>query len=75
MKDFRYRLGNKTYERLWNIADDVIGRIELLSEVYDNVPEELQDVDISVLELHIFPEDKKEEVLEWLNRSKKGRGL
>ena len=56
-------------EELWTNSDDAIKRMVYLSELYDDVPPEL-DVSVSVLELHVFEcsPEKRKKVLDWLNR-------
>lgn len=66
----RHRFGNDVYDRIWNLSDDAIHTSFLLSDIYDNVPPEI-DCYVEVLELHGFPPEKREAVLEWLNREEK----
>ena len=67
----RSRIGNSAYNHVWDSVDDAIGTSRKLSDIYDGVPPEL-DCYIDVLELHVFPSDKREVILKWLNEENKG---
>lgn len=69
-KTFEKILGESAYNRAWDFSDDVIVSTKKLSEIYNDVPPEL-DVFIHTMELHIFPDDMRKEVLEFLNRGTK----
>jgi hypothetical protein len=66
MRPLVEKLGKKTYRKVWNRADDAIASLRMLSEIYDNVPPEL-DCNVAVLEIHVLPEEKREAVMQWLN--------
>lgn len=68
MTTFSGRFGKKTADLIWNKSDDAILTSRRLSEIYNGVPPDL-DCHVRVLELHIFPTEKREEVLKWLNRN------
>lgn len=68
MKDFNDRMGKEVVDKFWAASDDAIGTLRDFGLLYDNVPKHLKNVQITVMEFHIFPEDKKEELLAWLNR-------
>lgn len=61
-------LDSKEARILWIKADDGIRRDMLLSEIYNNVPEELANVTVDVMELHSIKCDPKlkKKVLKWL---------
>lgn len=60
-------IDDKTYTKIWKKADDVIRSSRPMSFIYDNVPEELADIEVDVLEIHSFPADKREALLAWVN--------
>ena len=62
------RLSNGTYNKIWKKADDAIERVVRLSDIYDDVPEELKDVFVHTLELHFIERGKRTKVKKWLNR-------
>jgi len=68
MKDFYDIFGEKPINKLCELCDDYIWSMHYLGDLYENVPENLKSVAVSVLEIHLFPEDKKAEVLAWLNK-------
>lgn len=51
------------------LADDYVKSTYMLSEIYNDVPPEL-DCPVRVMEFHFFPKDKCKQVLEWLNRDR-----
>ena len=51
--------GSKIYNTIWKKSHDVIHRYVYLSELYDNVPKELKDIQVEVLELHYFDSDEE----------------
>lgn len=63
------KIRNNLVRRLWKKSDDAIHTTIMLSEIYDNVPKEL-DILVRVDEFHSFKCDgaKRKKVLEWLNR-------
>jgi len=62
------KIRNNLIRRLRKKSHDFIGRTIMLSEIYDNVPKEL-DVAVRVDEFHAFKCDtkKRKKVLAWLN--------
>lgn len=72
--EFKELLGENVYDEVWDKSHDVVHTGMMLSDIYDSVPSEL-DCFIEVLELHMFPEDKKDEILEWLERQEARRDL
>jgi len=60
--------GNLT-RRMWKKSDDAICTYVKLSELYDNVPKEL-DVTVEVFEFHNFQckTKKRNEIKKWLNK-------
>lgn len=60
---------SKEAKTLWNKAEDGIKRRMFLSDMYNNVPKELDDVIVDIFELHSFDCDSKlkKKVLKWLN--------
>lgn len=48
-------------------ADDYIISSYMLSELYDEVPKDI-DATVFTVEIHVFPEEKQKEIIEWLNR-------
>ena len=60
---------SKEAKIIWKKADDGVRRDMQLSEIYGNVPEELANVTVDVLELHVIRADAKlkKKVLKWLN--------
>lgn len=63
---------SKEAKILWKTADDAIRSGRLLSEIYDNVPKEIADVQIETLEFHRIDcnSKQKKKVLKWLNEGK-----
>ncbi len=62
-------LTKKIYDLIWKKSHDVIERVVELTELYENVPKELQGVSVRVLEIHCYNgEDMKAKVLKWLER-------
>jgi len=66
------KIKNNLMRRLWKKSDDAISTTLRLSEIYDNVPKEL-DISVKVDEFHAFKCDakKKKKVLAWLNSDNK----
>jgi len=60
---------SKEAKILWGKADDAVRTGRMLTELYNNVPKELSDVSIDILELHQIRGDAKlrKKVLKWLN--------
>lgn len=60
---------DKAVDTLWRTSDDAIGTMRNLSEIYDDVPKEL-DVSVWVDEFHKFDCSKeiKKKVIAWLNK-------
>ena len=71
MKIIRKILGDKVYDAIWSKSHDAIESIKSLSELYDNVPDNLKDKNVYVTELHQFEESDKDEIIKWLNRDEK----
>lgn len=64
----KHLFDSKAAKLLWKKSDDAIRRGVFLSELYDDVPRELKDVHISVLELHVVNDKKmKAKVMRYLN--------
>lgn len=66
----RHLFKSKEAKILWEQSDDVIQTTRFLSEIYPDVPEEIKNVSINILELHVIDcKDKslKRKVLNWLN--------
>lgn len=59
---------SKSAKKLMKKSDDFILTSRPMSVIYENGPKELADLEISVLELHVFPKGKKKALLKWLNR-------
>jgi len=68
LKDFNDTVGKDTMERMWAGCDDAIETYVKFDTLYNDVPEEFKDVDVAVAEFHMFPDDKREAILKWLNR-------
>lgn len=62
--------GSKSAKKLWEKADDGIQSSRMLTELYENVPKNLQGVRVRTLEFHEFDcnEKMKTKVKKWLNR-------
>lgn len=61
-------LGELLYNEVWEKSHDAIERTVTLGELYNNVPEELKNKRVRVLELHSFEPEDKEAIVTWLNR-------
>lgn len=61
-------LGKKCHNKIWKKSHDVVEREVKLHELYNNVPKDLKNINVSVLEVHSFSKKDKDKVLNWLNR-------
>jgi hypothetical protein len=66
-ENFEDLLGESNYKKLWKKADDIIETSRTLGEIYDNVPNDLKEVPVKVLEIHIFPKKFKKKINYFLN--------
>lgn len=68
MSDFDGVLGREVLRTLLERSDDMRSVTRRLSEIYDDVPPDL-DIQVRVLEVHLFScaPEKKKRVLDWLN--------
>ena len=59
----------KAQQKLWDEADDAINTGRLLRELYNNVPKDIADVSVRVIEYHFLRCDTKtkKKVMKWLN--------
>ena len=69
MKNREHLFNSKEAKTLWENAVDAYRSGRLLSEIYDNVPEEIANVRIEVLEFHRIDCNfkLKRKVLKWLD--------
>jgi len=65
--------GQEVYDKMWEVSDDAIGTTTRFGDLYNNVPDDLKDVMVTVAEFHMFPDDKREAMLTWLNRKDANR--
>lgn len=64
---FKEILGSKVYEKVWKEADDVVESERNLGILYEDVPKDLENIPIQVMEIHIFPEQHKERIKAYLD--------
>ncbi|MDB4330227.1 hypothetical protein N9948_00670 [bacterium] len=67
MKNFSDLLTEEVHSKIWKDADDVIERTQYLGEIYEDVPEGLKEISVKVMEIHMFPEEDRERVKNYLN--------
>ena len=62
---------SKEAKTIWEKSDDGIRSTMMLSEIYDNVPKEI-DIPVNVLELHVYACAKKtlKKVYSWMKKKK-----
>lgn len=61
------RVGQDLVDAFWKKVDDATSRSLLLSELYSDVPPEL-DCYVQQMEFLLFPSDKRKEIMKWLNK-------
>jgi hypothetical protein len=60
--------GKKFIEHLWRKSDDISERTIFLEEIYEDVPEDLKQIKIREVTIHLIEDEiHKERVLAWLN--------
>jgi hypothetical protein len=60
--------GKKFIEHLWRKSDDISERTVTLEEIYNDVPEDLKNIKIKQITIHLIEDEiHKERVLAWLN--------
>lgn len=69
-ENFEDLLGEKAYKQLWKKADDVIETSRSLGEIYPDAPDDLKEIQVKVLEIHIFPKKFKKKIDYFLNEEK-----
>lgn len=61
-------LGKKVYKKIMKRSHDFVERTMSFGELYENVPDELKDVRVNVLEIHSYKKKDKKKIIKWLNR-------
>ena len=68
MNKFKEILTEKIYNKVWEQADDVIESNRSLEEIYGkDVPEDLKDISVAVMEIHFFEKEHRDRVIAYLN--------
>jgi hypothetical protein len=67
LKSIESVVGKKRLKRVWKKADDCIQTTRLLSDMYSDVPPDV-DCPVEILEIHVFDKADRKKALAWLDR-------
>jgi len=67
--------GQANIDRIFGAADDVMHVDREMQVMYDDVPDDLKEVPVDVLEVHVYPEESREKALAWLDRKHKQESI